>query len=75
MIKEQHLENLCPLCGKSNACQQAANKLNQQGMSNEPCWCMSIKLSESSKQLIKEQTTAKRCLCQSCIQKISQAQQ
>tara|TARA_R110001592_G_scaffold6853_1_gene37790 strand:- start:5494 stop:5724 length:231 start_codon:yes stop_codon:yes gene_type:complete len=76
MIEQAPLAHLCPICGESNSCQQVkqSSKQNEDCMP-EACWCLSVKLDAQSRQKLNAQTNGKRCLCQSCIQKIAQAQQ
>tara|TARA_R110002167_G_scaffold94895_3_gene253072 strand:- start:35 stop:262 length:228 start_codon:yes stop_codon:yes gene_type:complete len=70
------LADLCPLCGQSNSCQQVKQtEMLKKTCGTDACWCLSIKLDDQIRQDLKEQTNCKRCLCQTCIQKISQAQQ
>lgn len=75
-MEQDPLAHLCPLCGKSNACQQVAQpeKLKK-GCGTDACWCLTVKLDEQTRQNLSKKTDGKRCLCQLCMQKIAQNQQ
>lgn len=75
-MEQDPLAHLCPICGQSNSCQQVAQpeKLKK-GCSTDTCWCLTVNLDEQTRQNLSVQTDGKRCLCQSCMQKISQNQQ
>ena len=62
MMQQDPLAHLCPEKPKT-------------GCDPETCWCLPVQLTDQSRQSLKAQTNGKRCLCQSCIEKIAQAQQ
>ena len=76
MIDQDPLAHLCPLCGESNSCQQVEmSEKHKKACDSEACWCLSVQLEEHTRQWLKSQTNGKRCLCQTCIQKMVQTQQ
>tara|TARA_R110000850_G_scaffold234986_1_gene359867 strand:+ start:174 stop:401 length:228 start_codon:yes stop_codon:yes gene_type:complete len=75
-MEQDSIDHLCPICGQSNACQQVEQpeKLKK-GCGTDACWCLTVKLNDQTRQKLSAQTDGKRCLCQSCIDEISQNQQ
>jgi len=58
---------LCPICGKSNACAMGKNKPGAE----QGCWCMTVEFPKSYTDYIPENALGERCICQACLQKIS----
>lgn len=50
--------NICPLCGRPNACQAGEATL---------CWCHEVEVSEQLLQKIPEEKQGRACICQACI--------
>ncbi|WP_095505456.1 cysteine-rich CWC family protein [Paraferrimonas sedimenticola] len=55
--------NLCPICGKSNAC--GSVQMKQEG---KPCWCNDPKIVFTDTLLaqVPQELRGKACVCRSC---------
>ena len=53
--------NLCPLCGKPNACGMAAN-----GQAATPCWCTELTFSPELLARVPEAQRSLHCICETC---------
>lgn len=74
MIEQDFLAKICPLCGEPNACKQAEElKINNSACSQESCWCFAQKLTNQSREHIKQTTDNQRCICLPCLQEITKA--
>lgn len=54
---KNHCTNVCPLCGKPNDCGAT---------DSTPCWCSSVKISESILQAIPREARNVICICRAC---------
>lgn len=56
---------ICPLCGKNNACSNAAVTNNKQA-----CWCANpeLKFPKALLNKLPEEARGKACICQACVE-------
>lgn len=62
-------QTTCPFCGLGNNCEQAKNNIDESAKSN--CWCMDIKLTEKTANILKQKTNSETCLCKTCLTKLA----
>ena len=64
--KEIINSTLCPLCAKSNACNNVSDKTDSGG-----CWCHdpSIKFPSELFAMVPAQKQGKACICKACVLK------
>lgn len=55
------MKGICPLCGKPNGCAIVAKK------DPKTCWCIEIKVPQSLRDKIPEESRMKSCVCKECI--------
>jgi len=60
--KEHQNIQVCPECGRSNACQNTAKS-----GAVFSCWCQEVTLSENACIELKRRGLSEGCLCQACL--------
>ena len=55
-------ETICPFCGAKNRCL---------AHSDEPCWCVDVKVPRELLEAVPKEQKRKVCICRACVQAYS----
>jgi hypothetical protein len=55
---------LCPLCGKANACAMQAERAT--GLPQPPCWCTKVEFDPRLLEQVPVAARGRACLCPDC---------